>query len=54
MDSPEASGRNVEADALFEFWNIYALFLEIWVTTNLAARVELRGTGTVRISSTDD
>lgn len=54
LDGAETASRDVDADAFLEFWDIDALFLEIWVTTNLAARVELRCTGAVRISSSDD
>ncbi len=54
LNGAETASRNVDADAFLEFWDIDTLFLEIWVTTNLAAGVELRCTGAVRISSSDD
>lgn len=54
LDGAEAARRDVDADAFLEFRDIDTLFLEIRVTTNLAARVELRCTGAVGISSPDD
>lgn len=54
LDGAKTASRDVDADAFLEFGNVNTLFLKIWVTTNLAARVELRCAGSVRISSSDD
>lgn len=54
LDSAETASRNVDAHRFLDFRDVNTLLLEIWVATNLTARIELRCTGTVRISSSDD
>lgn len=52
LDRTETTGRDGDADALLELRDIDRLLLEIGVATDLAARVELCGTGAVRIAAT--
>ena len=54
VDGAEATGGDIQTEGLLEFGNVDTLFLKIWVTTNLATRVELRGASAVRVSSSDD
>ena len=50
-DGAEAFGRDVQGDALFELWDKDGLFLEIRIASDGAARIELRSTSAVGISS---
>ncbi len=52
-DSAQTLSRHLYGDGLAELWYEDALLLEIWATTNLAARIELCCTGTVAVATAD-
>ncbi len=47
----QSSGRYDNIDRFFQFRDINALFLKIRITANNAARIELGGAGSVRITT---
>jgi Zn-dependent protease len=51
VDGLDSSGGEDKSDSLLEFRDIYALLLEVWVGSGLAARVKLGSTSPVGISS---
>jgi len=54
LDGAESAGRDREDDRLLELRHVDALFLQVRIPADVAARVELSGTGAVRVASTDD
>lgn len=51
VDGLDGTSGESESDSFLQFWNINALFLEIWVLSNHPPRVKLGSAGAVRISA---
>ena len=52
-DGTQTLGRDLDGHGLTELRNEDTLLLEVWATTDLAARIELRCTRTVAVAATD-
>ena len=54
LDGAEAAGRDCEREGLLELRNVHLLLLKVWITADIAARVELGSTSTVAVATADD
>ena len=51
VDSFDSAGRESQGDSLFQFWDVNALFLEVWVFSNHPSRIKLGSTSSVGVTA---